>query len=91
MTVWQGLAFLPTSLASLLACLLALLLDDHLVGIVVKASASKAVGPGSIPDSDFPVGICPGSGRTSNLQTGTPVATLPGAWRYRVRAETGVT
>ena len=77
--------------ARFLACLLALLLDDRLVGIVVKASASKAIDPGTIPDSDFPVWICPGSGRISNLQTGTPVATLPGAWRYRVRAETGVT
>ena len=26
---------------------------------------------------------------TGDLKTGTPAATLPGAWRYRVRAETG--
>ena len=29
------------------------------------------------------------SSHTSDLKTGTPVATLPGAWRYRVRAGTG--
>ena len=31
----------------------------------------------------------PGSGHTSDLEIGTPVATLPGAWRYRVSAGTG--
>ena len=34
-------------------------------------------------------GIFPGSSHTSDLQIGTPVATLPGAWRYRVSAGTG--
>ena len=60
--------------------------QDHLVGLVVKASASRAEGPGyesrlwrdvfwSSPTSDFKIG--------------TPVATLPGAWHYRVSAGTG--
>ena len=29
------------------------------------------------------------SSHTSDLKTGTPVAILPGAWRYRVSAGTG--
>ena len=31
----------------------------------------------------------PGSNHTSDLKIGTPVATLSGAWRYRVSAGTG--
>ena len=42
--------------------------------------------PGSNPTCD---GIFPGSSHTSDLKIGTPVATLPGAWRYRVSAGTG--
>ena len=34
-------------------------------------------------------GIFSGSSHTSDLKIGTPVATLPGAWRYRVSAGTG--
>ena len=30
-----------------------------------------------------------GSSQTSDLKSGTQVATLPGAWRYRVSAGTG--
>ena len=30
-----------------------------------------------------------GSSHTCDLNIGTPVATLPGAWRYRVSAGTG--
>ena len=30
-----------------------------------------------------------GSNHTSDLKTGTPVATLPGTWHYRVSAGTG--
>ena len=33
--------------------------------------------------------IFSGSNQTSDLKIGTPVATLPGAWRYRVSAGTG--
>ena len=42
--------------------------------------------PGSNPDCD---GIFSGSSHTGDLNIGTPVATLPGAWRYRVSAGTG--
>ena len=57
------------------------ILPDHLVGLVVKASTSRAEGPGSNPAC---AGIFSGSSHTSDLKIGTPVATLPGAWRYRV-------
>ena len=33
--------------------------------------------------------IFPGSSHTSHFKIGTPVASLPGAWRYRVSAGTG--
>ena len=33
--------------------------------------------------------IFSGSSHTSDLKIGTPVATLPGAWRYRVSTGTG--
>ena len=51
-----------------------------------KASASRAEGPGfeSRLRRDFS-----GSSHTSDLNIGTPVATLPGAWRYRVSGGTG--
>ena len=42
--------------------------------------------PGSNPACD---GIFSGPSHTSDLNIGTPVATLPGAWRYRVSAGTG--
>ena len=51
---------------------------------VVKASASRAGDPGfeSRLRRDF-------FGVESYLKIGTPVATLPGAWRYRVNTWTG--
>ena len=53
----------------------------RLVGLVVKASASRAEDPGfeSLLRRDFS-----GSSHTRNLKIGTPVATLPGGWRSRV-------
>ena len=42
--------------------------------------------PGSNPAS---AGIFSGSSHTSDLNIGTPVATLPGTWRYRVSTGTG--
>ena len=59
---------------------------DRLGGLVVKASASGAEDPGfeSCLRRDFS-----GSSHTSDLKIGTPVATLPGVWRYRVSAGTG--
>ena len=58
----------------------------RLVGLVAKASASRAEDPGfeSRWRRDFS-----GLGHTSDLNIGTPMATLPGAWRYRVSAGTG--
>ena len=59
---------------------------DRLVGLVVKASASRAEDPGfeSFLRRDFSV-----LSHTSDLKIGTPVATLPDAWGYRVSAGTG--
>ena len=53
--------------------------------IVVRASASRAKDPGfeSHLRRDFS-----GSSHSSDLKIGTPVATLPGAWRYRENAGT---
>ena len=61
-------------------------LEDHLVGLVVKAPASRAEDPGfeSRLRRDFS-----GSSHTSGLKNDTPVATLPGAWSYKVSASTG--
>ena len=65
----------------------ALYLGTHrLLGLVVKASASTAEDPGfeSRWRRDFS-----GSSHTSDLNIGTPMATLPGAWCYKVSAGTG--
>ena len=58
----------------------------RLVGLVVKASASRAEDPGF--ESPFRRDFS-GSSHTSDFKIGTPVATLPGAWSYRVNAGTG--
>ena len=62
-------------------------LANRLAGLVVKASASRAEDPGfeSRLRRDFS-----GSSHTSDLEIGTSVATLPGAWRYRVSAGNGL-
>ena len=59
---------------------------DCLAGLVVKASASGVEDLGFKPRlrRDFSW-----SSHTSDLKIGAPVATLPGAWGYRVRAGTG--
>ena len=51
-----------------------------------KASTSRAEDPGSNPAC---AEIFPGSSHTSDLIIGTPVATLPGAWHYRVSTGIG--
>ena len=53
---------------------------------MVKAFTSGAEGPGFEfrLRRDFP-----GSSHTSDFKIGTPVATLPGAWRYMINAGTG--
>ena len=60
--------------------------NDRLFGLVVKVSLSRAVDAGfkSCLRRDYS-----GSSHTSDLKVGTPVATLPGAWRYSVSAGTG--
>ena len=86
----------PPVLPSLLTCQLVPILRvvrsthvrDHLVGLVVKASASRAEDPGFESRLRAP-GFFSGSSHTSDLKSDTPVATLPGAWRYRVSAGTG--
>ena len=57
-----------------------------LVGLVVKASASRSEDPGF--ESRWRREFSRAS-RTGDLKIGTLVDTLPGAWRYRVRAGTG--
>ena len=67
---------------------LMLYIYDLLVGLVVKASASRAEDRGfeSRLRRDFFFSV---SSHTSDFKIGTPVATLPRAWHYRVSAGTG--
>ena len=58
----------------------------RLVGLVVRCPPRERKVPGSNPACD---GIFSGSSHTSDLNIGTPVATHPGAWRYRFSAGTG--
>ena len=60
---------------------------DPVTASVVKVSASRAEDPRfeSLLRQDFS-----GLSHTSDFKIGTPVATLPGAWCYRVSAGTGV-
>ena len=59
---------------------------DRLLGLVVRRPPRERKIPGSNPAC---AEIFPGSSHTSDLKIGTPVATLSGAWRYRVSAGTG--
>ena len=61
-------------------------LSHRLAGLVVKVSASGAEDPGF--ESRLRRELSRSS-HTSDLKIGTPVATLPGAWHYRVSAGTG--
>ena len=62
------------------------LMSDCLVGLVVRRPPRERKIPGSNPACG---GIFSGSSHTSDLKIGTPVATLPGTWRYRVSTGTG--
>ena len=62
------------------------LAHDRLVGLVVRRPPPERKVPGSNPAC---AGIFSGSSHTSDLKIGTPLATLPGAWRYRVSTGTG--
>ena len=59
---------------------------DRLVGLVVMRLPRERKIPGSIPAC---AGIFSVSSHTSDSKIGTPVATLPGARRYRVSSGTG--
>ena len=59
---------------------------DRLAGLVVRRLPWERKVSGSNPAC---AGIFSGSSHTSDLNIGTPVATLPGSWRYRVSAGTG--
>ena len=59
---------------------------NRLVGLVVRRLPRERKVPGSNPAC---TGIFSGSSHTSVLKIGTKVATLPGAWRYRVSVGTG--
>ena len=52
---------------------------------MVKTSTSRAEDPALIPN--VIVDLFPS--HTSDLKTGAPVASLPGAWHYRTSAGTG--
>ena len=60
---------------------------NHPVGLVVKASASRVADLGLIPTNGLDHFI----GRVIPVisEIGTPVATLPCTWCYRVSAGTG--
>ena len=58
----------------------------RLVGPVARRPPRERKIPGSNPAC---AGNFSGSSHTSDLKIGTPVATLPGAWRYRVSTGTG--
>ena len=68
------------------SCSSLLLFADRLVGLVVRRPPRERKIPGSNPACAW---IFWGSSHTRDLKIGTPVATLPGAWRYRVSTETG--
>ena len=64
-----------------------IMMQNRLFDLVVKASASNAEDSGSIPA--FAVDLFSRSSHINDLRTGTPIATLPGAWRYSVSTGTG--
>ena len=72
---------------SLVAALPDALLTYRLVGLVVKASASKEEDPGF--ESRLRRGDFSESSHTRDLRIGSLVAALPGAWRCRVSSGTG--
>ena len=68
-TGYHGVITLGMNLSALL---------DRLIGLVVKASASRS--RVRVPFAPWEYS---GLNHTGDLKIGTPVATLPGAWRYR--------
>ena len=78
--------FFPFSLSLSLLSLFHLSLPPYcLIGVVVRVSTSR------VEDPEFESRLrqdISGLSPTSDLKIGTPVATLPGAWHYRVSAWT---
>ena len=70
------------------------LLEDNQCGTdyqtgTLETPSRRPPGQRKIPGSNPAcAGTLSGSSHTSDLNIGTPVATLPGAWHYRVSAET---
>ena len=60
--------------------------SDGLVGLEVRRPPREWKIPGSNPAC---ARILSGLSHTSDFKIGTPVAILPGAWRYRVSTGTG--
>ena len=60
-----------------------------LVGSVDKASASRVAHRRFDSRLRRVFFFFPGSSHTSDFKIGTPAATLPGAWRFKVSARTG--
>ena len=79
--------FLWLHLTSFMLVEIRIALSHRPVGLVVRRPPRERKIPGSNPAS---AGIFKGSSHTSDLKIGTPVATLPGAWRYRVSTGTGL-
>ena len=76
---WDGLCAFGILCVPLPLC-------DCLVGLVVRRPPRERKVPGSNPAC---AGIFGGSSHASDLNIGTPVATLPGVWCYRVSTGTG--
>ena len=81
--LYPHMAFLPSEYCPI--CLNTPLAKYHLTGLVCSPRERKI--QSSIPTRA--VWIFSGSSQTSDLKIGTPVATLPGAWRYGVSIGTG--
>ena len=78
--------FCLSSSVNRISAFILLPLPYRLVGLVVRRPPRERKIPGSNPAC---AGIFSGSSHTSDSKIGTPVATLPGAWLYRVSAGTG--
>ena len=62
-------------------------MTNHSTGLAVKTSAFRAANPGF--DSRLRCGDFAGLTHTSYFKIGPSVATLPGAWHYRISPGTG--
>ena len=60
-------------------------MEPRSAALLVRPPPRERKVPGSNPACD---GIVSGSSHTSDSKIGTPVVTLPDAWRYRVSAGT---